>query len=488
MAYTPITKTATVVARANLSDYRWVRHDFTWSAAKRWLAGRPDGQGLNIGRETVDRHVQDGRAEAVALRCLDRRGGHRDVTYGELMRQTNRFANALAALGVAPGERVFALLDPGPELYVAALGTLKYTAVLSPLSCALAPEQIRRRMVLGDATTLVTTADLYERKVAPVRAEMPALRHVLVEGDRPPAGSISLEQATAAADDRFTVPPTGAQQTAMLQFTRGTTGAPKGVFHAHEAVAAHHATALYALDLRPDDVFWCTADPGEMTGTSYGIIAPLTHGVTVLVDAGDLDADRWHTNVSRHRVTVCYTSPSTVRTLMRHGTEPAARRDPSALRFIASGGEPLGPEAVLWGTRALGQPVHDTWWQTETGAIMISNFAGVDIRPGAMGLPVPGVEVGLLHPEGGGRPRVRDGAVTVIDRPDAVGELALRSGWPSMFRGYLHDDARYEQCFADGWYRTGDLASRDSDGYYWFAGRIDAAIGLPTPSTLEAPP
>jgi acetyl-CoA synthetase len=280
----------------------------------------------------------------------------------------------------------------------------------------------------------------------------------------------------AAADDRFTVPPTDPGQMALLHFTSGTTGRPKGAVHVHEAVVAHHATALFALDLRQDDVFWCTADPGWVTGTSYGIIAPLTHGATVLVDAGEFEANRWYTNLAEHHVTVWYTAPTALRMLMRHGTDLPARHDLSALRLVASVGEPLNPEVVVWGRQALGRPVHDNWWQTETGAIMISNYAGVVLRPGSMGLPVPGVEAGLLRRGDDGRAQVQDGSVSVIDEPDVVGELALRPGWPSMFRGYLHDDARYAGCFAGGWYLSGDLARRDSHGYYWFVGRADDVI------------
>ena len=478
MAYGPIAKSAEQRANANLDDYPRVRHDFTWSAARSWLSGLPDGRGLNIGFEAVDRHARGDRADVVALRCLQKAGGTwQDVTYAELARRTSRFANVLAGLGVHRGERVFSLLGRCPELYVVALGTLRYTAVLSPLFSAFGPEPVRERLRLGDAAVLVTTPEFYEQKVAPVRAELPALRHVLVTGaGAPPAGTSSLEQAMSAADERFTVPPTDPRQMALLHFTSGTTGRPKGAVHVHEAVVAHHATAMFALDLRRDDVFWCTADPGWVTGTSYGIIAPLTLGATVLVDAGEFEARRWYANLAEHRVTVWYTAPTALRMLMRHGSELAARHDLSALRHVASVGEPLNPEIVMWGQQALGRPVHDNWWQTETGAIMISNYAGVDLRPGSMGLPVPGVRAGLLVRGDGGRARVRDGRVTVLDEPGAVGELALRPGWPSMFAGYLHDDARYASCFAGGWYLTGDLARRDADGYYWFVGRADDVI------------
>jgi acetyl-CoA synthetase len=244
----------------------------------------------------------------------------------------------------------------------------------------------------------------------------------------------------------------------------------------HAAVVGHHETGRSALDLHPDDVFWCTADPGWVTGTSYGIIAPLTHGITSIVDEAELDAARWYGILEDQRVTVWYTAPTALRMLMRAGTEVARQHDLSHLRFVASVGEPLNPEVVVWGEEALGLPVHDNWWQTETGGIMIANLAGEDVRPGSMGRPLPGVEAAVLAQGADGRAAVRDGEVEVIDDPARDGELALRPGWPSMFRGYLHEDERYERCFAGGWYLTGDVARRDADGSFWFVGRADDVI------------
>jgi acetyl-CoA synthetase len=477
MRWEPIVKTEAERASANLTLYDWVRHDFSWARARTWLAGLPEGGGLNIGYEAVDRHASGDRRDRVALRFLDRRGAVTEVSYAGLYRQTSRFANLLGSLGIGSGDRVFSLLGRGPELYLTALGTLRYTGVYCPLFSAFGPEPVRERLRRGDGRVLVTTPELYQQKVAPIRAELPALRHVLVTGDGPPPpGATSLAAELAASDDRFTVPPTDPQQMALLHFTSGTTGAPKGAVHVHEAVVAHHATARYALDLRPDDVFWCTADPGWVTGTSYGIIAPLTMGATVVVDAGEFDARRWYANLADQQVTVWYTAPTALRMLMRYGTELPRQYDLSALRYVASVGEPLNPEAVVWGHDALGHAVHDNWWQTETGAIMISNYAGVDIRPGSMGLPMPGVEAAVLARGDDGRAEVLDGAVRVIEGPDIEGELALRPGWPSMFRGYLHDEERTAKSFAGGWYLTGDLARRDADGYFWFVGRANDVI------------
>jgi acetyl-CoA synthetase len=241
-------------------------------------------------------------------------------------------------------------------------------------------------------------------------------------------------------------------------------------------VVAHHASAAFALDLRAGDVFWCTADPGWVTGTSYGIIAPLTHGATLVTDAGEYDAKRWYQILAGQHVTVWYTAPTALRMMMRHGAELAHRYDLSALRLVASVGEALNPEVVIWGVEALGMPVHDNWWQTETGAIMISNFASMEIRPGSMGRPLPGVEAVLLRRGKDGRAQVTSGQVEALTEPGIEGEIALRPGWPSMFRGYLHDEQRYAEAFAGGWYLTSDIARRDSDGYFWFVARADDVI------------
>jgi acetyl-CoA synthetase len=262
---------------------------------------------------------------------------------------------------------------------------------------------------------------------------------------------------------------TSADDPALLHFTSGTTGTPKCALHVHGAAVMHYATGKYALDLHPDDVFWCTADPGWVTGTSYGIIAPLLHGVTSLIDEAEFDADRWYRLLQEQRVTVWYTAPTAIRMLIKSGADIAGRYRRPDLRFIASVGEPLNAEAVWWGEEVLGLPIHDNWWQTETGGIMIANTPAMDIKPGSMGKPLPGVEAFIVR-------RSEDGSVAEVAAADVEGELALRPGWPSMFRGYLDQEERYRKCFAGGYYLTGDLAKRDADGYYWFVGRADDVI------------
>jgi len=474
MAYATIAKPrgGSTIA-PNLADYEAACRTFSWAEARGLLDGLPGGRGLNIAHEAVDRHAAGPRAAHVAIRWIAVDGRRTDVTYAGLRARTNRFANVLERLGVKAGERVFALTGRIPLLYVAALGTLKRGGVFCPLFSAFGPEPIRSRLELGGARVLVTTESLYRRKVEGLRAALPALEHVLLvpDGDGPTTvpGTLDVERLLADASDRYTIAATDPEQPALLHFTSGTTGKPKGALHVHGAVVAHHVTGRLALDLRPDDVFWCTADPGWVTGTSYGIVSPLTNGVTSIVDEAEFDAERWYATVRDERVTVWYTAPTAVRLMMRAGVDPARRGEFASLRLVASVGEPLNPEAVVWGREAFGLPIHDNWWQTETGGIMISNFLSMDVKPGSMGRPLPGIEAGIVR-------RTDAGGIEAVDAPDVEGELALRPGWPSMFRAYLHEEERYRKCFVGGWYLTGDLARRDADGYYWFVGRADDVI------------
>jgi acetyl-CoA synthetase len=458
----------------NLLDYEKSCAGFSWESVRRELSGIPGGRGLNIAHEAVDRHAAGGRRDHLAIRWLGKQGQARDFTYGDLSSLSNRFANVLRALGAGKGDRVFALSGRIPELYIAALGTLKNQSVFCPLFSAFGPEPIQQRLTIGEGKILVTTDSLYgRRKIKALRGSLPHLESVIVVGGGGTALSdtdtYDFDALMAGAGDRFEIPPTDPEDMALLHFTSGTTGKPKGAIHVHQAVVAHYLTGRYALDFHPDDIFWCTADPGWVTGTSYGIISPLTHGITNIIDEADFDAERWYGILQDQKVVVWYTAPTAIRMMMKAGTELIRKYDLSRLRFIASVGEPLNPEAVVWGQEAFGLPIHDNWWQTETGGIMIANYPAMELRPGSMGKPLPGIEAAIAE-------RLKDGSVAVIEQPDVQGELALRPGWPSMFRGYLHEEERYRKCFAGGWYLTGDLAKRDADGYFWFVGRADDVI------------
>ncbi|CAB3669896.1 acetate--CoA ligase [Trinickia soli] len=456
----------------NFRDYELERSRFSWANAAASLA-HESGGGINIAYQAVDRHCATKLRDKVALRFLGRDTAARDISFGELATLTNRFCNVLRSLGIGKGDRVFILAARIPELYIALLGALKNGSVVSPLFSAFGPEPIATRVNLGAAALLVTTDALYERKIANQREAMPTLKHVMLVGQEGCAtrapGTLDFAALMSSASDACAYEPTSAEDTALLHFTSGTTGTPKGALHVHDAAVTHWVTGRYALDLHAEDIYWCTADPGWVTGTSYGVIAPLLHGVTSVVDREDFDAERWYRILQDERVRVWYTAPTAVRMLMRAGADIARKYTFPHLRFVASVGEPLNPEAVWWGKDVLGLPIHDNWWQTETGGIMIANTPAFDIKPGSMGRPLPGIDAAIVE-------RRDDRSVKIIEEAGTQGELALKRGWPSMFRGYLHDEARYRMSFAGDWYLTGDLAQRDTDGYYWFVGRADDVI------------
>ena len=474
MAFAPIIKDlSTLAVTPNLRDYEAARTPDFWERARAELDGLPGGRGLNIAYEAVDRHAVGARADHLALRWLGRGGELRDFTYGDLGRETSRFANVLQGLGLGPGDLLGGLAGRIPELYIGALGTLKHRSVFSPLFSAFGPEPIRTRLELGHARALLTTEQLYQRKVAGIRSALPELEHVILVGEGGAETNVpathDYRRLMAAASDTYEIGPTDPEDVALVHFTSGTTGKPKGAVHVHAAIVSHHITGKLALDLHPEDVFWCTADPGWVTGTSYGIISPLSNGVTMIVDEADFDAERWYGILESEAVSVWYTAPTAIRMMMKTGIELVRKHTFPALRFLASVGEPLNPSGVVFGKDAFGLPFHDNWWQTETGGIMVANFAALDIRPGSMGMPLPGIEAGVVHRrEGGGADEVTE--------VGEEGELALRPGWPSMFRTYLGESDRYVGAFEDGWYLTGDLVRRDEDGYLWFVGRADDVI------------
>ncbi|KEO50759.1 acetate--CoA ligase [Thioclava pacifica] len=464
MTWAIIQKSAADRTAATLTEK--VREAFTWETARAMLDGLPGG-GLNIAHEAVDRHVAAGHGAEEAILWLSKDGERESLSYGDLALRTARFANVLKSHGLQPGDRLFGLAGRVPDLYVAALGTLKAGMIFSPLFSAFGPEPLRTRLEIGEANALITTASIYRRKIAPWRAEIPSLKLVLIIGDEAPEDCVALGPAMAAASDHFETVRTQPEDPALIHFTSGTTGRPKGAVHVHNAVVMHAAAGRYALELTPDTRYWCTADPGWVTGTSFGIISPLVNRVRMVIDEADFDLDRWYGILEREQIEVWYTAPTAIRMMMRAGKAAAAPYDFSKLRFMASVGEPLNPEAVVWGNEVFGKPFHDNWWQTETGGIMIANTRAMDVHPGSMGKPLPGIVAGIVARVDGGLRECVSGE---------IGELALRPGWPSMMRGYLHEEARYKKCFVDGWYLSGDLAMRDGEGYFWFVGRADDLI------------
>ncbi len=441
-----------------------------WQDIRLALVGEAPGRGLNLAHAAVTRHAFGPQGKRPALRWISKASGTRQWSVADLERDSNRFANLLVGLGLPPGQVVATLCERVPELYLTALGALKAGMVFSALYASYGPEPILHRLMASRAAALVTTRRQYA-KVRDLRPQLAHLAHILViDGvDDRKAGVQDLQPLLAEASEIFSIPDTDPESPALIHFTSGTTGMPKGVVHVHDAALHHLLTARQVLDLAASDVFWCTADPGWVTGVVYGMLAPLMAGATLIVDEAEFDARRWLQILSEQRVNVWYTSPSALRRLMTLPLSFFHQYDLKALRLAFSVGEPLHATVVDWGRDALGVPIRDTWWQTETGGIMIANGPHVAPRPGAMGSPVDGIQAAVLHRTGPGNGIAPCG-------PGQVGELAFSAGWPSMFRGLIGDGEHYRRRFVDSWYLSGDLARCDADGTFWFVGRVDDMI------------
>jgi acetyl-CoA synthetase len=460
--------------RANIQDYASTYSHFKWDDIKNYISGLPDDQGINIAYEAIDRHANnDFTKDQIAVKFIRKNGEVDDYSYETLQKMTNRFANVLKNLDVGKSERVFCLCPRVPELYSTLFGILKNQNVFCPLFSAFGPEPILARMTRGDASVLVTTESLYKKKVLKIRDQIPTLKHVILIADKNKKNQFEdtlwFDELMEKSSDDFDIQPTDPEDMALIHFTSGTTGKPKGAIHVHKAVMVHALTGKFALDIHDDDVFWCTADPGWVTGTSYGIISPLVNKATNIVMEAEFDARQWMQVLREQKVTVWYTAPTAIRMLMKSDINEELPIELPSLRYIASVGEPLNPEAVRWGVKAFNMPIHDNWWQSETGGIMISNYSSMDVKPGSMGKPLPGIEAAIVEID-------NDNHLTVINEPNKEGMLALKKGWPSMFRGYLHQPEKYESCFNGDYYLSGDLAMKDEDGYFWFVGRSDDVI------------
>lgn len=450
-------------------DYEKANTSFSWENIARELSGLPDKKGLNIAYEAIERHT-DRVKNTIAFRFIRKDRSFHDLTYGELQKQTSQFANVLQNLGIQKGERVFSFAGRIPELYIAAMGSLKYTAVFCPLFSVFGPEPVFQRLSRGDATVLVTTSVLFEKKIKLLIERLPVLRYIiLTDASEHISGKIlSFSKLMEAAKTDFIIPETSPEDPALLHFTSGTTGMPKGVLHVHQAVFTHYITGKYVLDFHAGDRYWCTADPGWVTGTSYGIIAPLLHGITSIIDEEDFEAARWYSILEEHKITIWYTAPTAIRRLIRMDIKPLEKYRLENLRLILSVGEPLSAEAVIWCQENFKVPILDNWWQTETGGIMITNYPAMKVKPGSMGKPLPGIEIAIAE--------INNNELKLITESNIQGHLVLKKGFPSLFRTYLHEEERYKKCFIDNWYLSGDLAKKDADGYYWFIGRADDII------------
>ena len=447
----------------HLKDYEADYRNFHWEQTHSEFDWHKTGK-VNMAHEAVDRHLQQGRGDKSALIFADREDISR-YTFKELSLHSNRFANVLRRIGVKKGDRVFVFMPRKLELYIAILGTIKVGAIPSPLFEAFMEEAVRDRMANAEAIALVTLPSMLDRVLV---KDLPALKHIVLVGaarEGLPAGQYSFEAEMEKAEEKTEIEWLSLEDPLIMHYTSGSTGKPKGVLHVQNAMIGHLMTGRWVLDLRPDDVYWCTADPGWVTGTSYGIFAPWLNGVTNLVVGGRFNTDDWYAAIQRHKVTVWYSAPTAFRMLMAAGAEVAAKYDLSVLRHVLSVGEPLNPEVVRWGWKVYKRRIHDNWWMTETGQQLISNYPSMQIRPGSMGRPVPGVVAAIVDDNGKERP------------PNTSGHLAVKPGWPAMMRTIWKQEERYQSYFRIlGWYVSGDSAHRDEDGYFWFEGRTDDLI------------
>ncbi|WP_249872249.1 acetate--CoA ligase [Oceanobacillus saliphilus] len=446
----------------NLQDYEKMRENFSWEDVKKNFSWNTSGK-VNMAYEAVDRHAADpDKKDKVAL-LYSSPDREESVTFEQMSQQSNKFANVLKKYEVNKGDRVFLFMPRSPEFYAAFFGILKTGAIAGPLFEAFMEQAVRDRLLDSEAKILITTPDLLYRIP---QNELPNLKKIILVAGNEVDGSkfINYDAEMEAASTDFSIEWVDLEDGMLLHYTSGSTGKPKGILHVHHAMIQHYATAEWVLDLKEDDIYWCTADPGWVTGTSYGIFAPWLHGVTNVIRGGRFTPDDWYTTLEKNKVSVWYTAPTALRMLVSYGEGAVKKYDLASLRHILSVGEPLNPEVVTWGLKAFDLRIHDTWWMTETGAQLIVNLPSLEIRPGSMGKPIPGIEASIVDNEGNEIP------------PNQMGNLAIKEGWPSMMRQVWNNPGKYESYFINGWYVSGDSAYRDEDGYFWFQGRLDDVI------------
>jgi acetyl-CoA synthetase len=449
--------------KPNLQGYEELRKTFTWKDADKNIDWFPGGK-LNAAYNAIDRHAKGARKNKVALIYDDGEGNSQKLTFQQMYELTNKFANVLKKLGIKKQERVFFFLQRSPELYVGFLGAIKYGAVASPMFPAFGPDAIKDRLLDSGAIALITDSDL-KKRVYEVKDQLPELKHMIIVGKDVSAKEVSWEKEMEAASPSFDAVPMDPEEMMYMLYTSGTTGKPKGVVHVHKDIVQCHLSTYWVLDVHEDDVYWCTADLGWVTGVVYGVLGPWSNGATQVGLGGRFDPERWYKTIQAYKVSVWYTAPTAVRMLMAKGDDLPKKFDLSSLRALYSVGEPLNPEGVKWALDVFdSKPFHDTWWQTETGSILITNFPEMAIKPGSMGKPLPGLEAAIV-----------DEAGNVLPQGDE-GNLALRPGWPSMMRQIWKNPAKYNEYFRNGWYYTGDTAQIDTDGYFWYVGRADDVI------------
>jgi acetyl-CoA synthetase len=453
---------------SNFGLYEERIKNFDWSIAEKELEYR-DGNVLNIGWYCSDRICLKGKADKTALIYEGFGGISKKYTFNDIRIAGNTIGNFLRNLGIKSEDRVCLFMDRIPELYLSFLGGLKIGAIVQPLFSAFGEESLFIRLENAQTRAIITQSK-HLSKVRKIRDRLPDLEFIIVVDHvmtkKLESREIAFSLQDSAPVENLEIHPTTAESPSVLHYTSGTTGQPKGVKHVHYSIIAQYLTAKWVLDLNEDDIYWCTADPGWVTGTSYGIIGPWSLGITQCVLDAGFSAQTWYKFIDDNKITVWYSAPTAIRSLMRAGDEIVREFNLSSLRHLASVGEPLNSEAVIWSIKMFGKPFHDTFWQTETGSIMITNFPGMKVKPGSMGRPFPGITGVVLDPK----------KYEPITEPGKIGLIAFRPGWPSMMRNYWNNEEKYQEKFINGWYLSGDRSSIDNEGYFWFVGRDDDVI------------
>ncbi len=448
-----------------LINYENTYNNFNWKSISSHFDHFTDNE-VNIAHEAIDRHADNGCGNKIALYWEDENSTRKQLTFSDIKRQSSKLANVLRNLGVDKGDRVFLFLPRTHELYVSIIAIAKLGAIAGPMFSAFGPEAVMDRLHDSEAKVLITTPELSQR-IHEIKEDLPALKHIILvnAGQNLNEDELSYESETNRASESFNIRWVDPEDDLFILYTSGTTGKPKGITHVHNDMISQYITTKWALDLREDDIYWCTADPGWVTGTVYGIWGPWLNKITQVVYNGRFDAEKWYSIIEKYKVTVWYTAPTALRMLMKAGNEIIKKYDLSSLRYICSVGEPLNPEVIKWGLQVYNLPIHDNWWQTETGSIMIANYPSLPIKPGSMGKPFPGIRAKIINSKG---KEVATGK---------QGLLGLKVGWPSMLRKVWANTKKYNEYFKiSGWYTTGDTAYVDDDGYFWFVGRADDVI------------
>lgn len=437
-----------------MEDYEALREGFEWSDVFEEADWNAPGE-LNVAHEVCDRHP-DGD---VALEYAGGDGERETLTFGDLTQRSNRFANVLDEL-VERGDRVFSYMPRVPEHYVALVGTLKRGAVFGGINERFGPDGIAYRLDDCDARVVVTTAENRET-VARALEEVPSVEHVLVVGEGR-EDDLDFRAECESASPEFEAARTNGEDDALLYYTSGTTGRAKGVLHKHRWIAGVAATQRYAVDLQENDLYWSTADLGWLTGP-INCLGAWFWGTSQLTYEGEFDPETWAGLLDEFPVSVLFSVPTAYRMLREN--ESVLEDVDLDLRHALSIGEPLSAGVVEWGEDVLGVTIHDTYGQTETGNMIINNYPTMELRPGSMGKPLPGIEATVVDPESG-EPL----------EPGETGEIAQRGDYPCFFAGYWERPEKTEACFVNDWYLSGDLGYLDEDGYFWFEGRADDVI------------